>query len=93
MAVKVTDFPFKGRGVKSLRSKPTNAPKRKGNLRTVDAHLSSVRAAAKTRPAPKLSGSGMLHGTADGPHPVKHMEGAVSKGDYAKPAMAAAKMK
>jgi len=92
MAVKVTDFPFKGRGVRSLSGKGSNAPKRKGNLRTVDQHVKSVRAAAKTKAAPKLSGGGMLHDS-QGPHPVKHMEGAVSKGDYAKPAMAAAKMK
>lgn len=71
----VTDFPFKGKGTASLRSKPTTAPKRNSNLRMADAHVSSVRAAANrnVKKGPMLHGGGMLN-ESGGPHPIKHLE-------------------
>lgn len=83
---KVTDFPFKGKGVKSLSGKGSNAPKRSSNLRAADAHVSSVRAAAKTKAGPKLHGGGMLN-EPGGPHPIKHLENeGASKGQGARQA-------
>lgn len=70
---KVTDFPAYGSGKSNgLVGKGVNEPKRTDNLRAVQAHVSSVRAAAKAKAAPPVAGHGMLHG-GTGPHPIAHL--------------------